>query len=177
MIRRPRRSIPATVTAVVLLAVCVVVAVCAVQLALGEPALINFTALTQAAHETQWTDLAAAIAGGVAVLLGLLLVLAAIVPGKSLTLALATDESAVDAGISRASLRTALRAAARVDGVVGAVIRLRRKQIRAVVRTNRTTIDGLADAVRAAIEHRLDQIALARQPSVIVKVKATRSAR
>jgi hypothetical protein len=57
------------------------------------------------------------------------------------------------------------------------VIRLRHKRIRAVVRTNRTTIDGLADAVRAAIEHRLGQIALARQPSVIVKVKATRSTR
>jgi hypothetical protein len=177
MIRRPRRSIPATLTALVLLAACVLVAVCAVQLTLGEPALINFTALAQTAHETQWTDRTAALAGGVAVLLGLLLVLAAVVPGKSLTLALTADESTIEAGISRGSLRTVLRAEARVDGVVGAAIRLRRKRIRVIVRTNRTNTDGLADAVRAAIEHRLGQIALARQPSVVVKVNATRSTR
>lgn len=177
MIRRPRRSLPATLTALVVLAVSAVVAVCAVQLALGEPAFINVTGLVRSAHETQWTDVTAAVAGGIAVLLGLLLVLAAVMPGKSLTLALTSDDSAIDAGISRASLRTAVRDAARVDGVTGATIKLRRNRIRALVRTNRTTIEGMADAVRSSIDERLGQIALTRRPGVIVKVKATRSTR
>jgi hypothetical protein len=63
-----------------------------------------------------------------------------------------------------------------VDGVSGAKLKLKRRKVFAKVTTGRTTTDGLADAVRAAIEHRLDQITPALRPTVKVKVHAARSA-
>lgn len=175
MIRRPRRGVPAVLTAVVLLAACVLVAVVAVQLLLGEPPWISYTAVATAFHEAQWTDLVPVIAGGVAALLGLLLVLAAIVPGRSRVLGLAPDGSTTDAAISRTSLRTTLRDAAKVDGVTTAAVTLRRGRVRAVVHTDRTITDGLADAVRAAVDQRVEHIGLARPHQVTVQVKAPRS--
>nr|WP_042190707.1 DUF6286 domain-containing protein [Kibdelosporangium sp. MJ126-NF4]CEL19527.1 hypothetical protein [Kibdelosporangium sp. MJ126-NF4]CTQ94673.1 hypothetical protein [Kibdelosporangium sp. MJ126-NF4] len=175
MIRRPRRGIPAVLTAVVLLGAFGIVAVCAVQLALGQPPLISFDAVATRANQTQWTDLVPAIAGGVAAFLGLLLVLAAIIPGRSRILGLTPDDSTLDAAISRTSLRTTLRDAAKVDGVTAAKVKLRRGRVRTAVRTDRTVTDGLADAVRAAVEQRLDHVGLARQHQVTVSVKAPRS--
>ncbi|ONI78695.1 hypothetical protein ALI144C_28270 [Actinosynnema sp. ALI-1.44] len=175
MIRRPRRGLPAVLTAVVLLGVCVVVAVSAVQLLLDEPPLVSYDAVATRIHQTQWTDLVPAIAGGAVALIGLLLVLSAVVPGRSRILGLAPDDSTTDAAISRTSLRTALRDAAKVDGVTNAVVKVRRARVRTVVRTDRTVTDGLADAVRAAVEQRLDHVGLARQHQLTVKVKAPRS--
>ncbi|ALG06044.1 DUF6286 domain-containing protein [Kibdelosporangium phytohabitans] len=175
MIRRPRRGIPAVLTAVVLLGVCVVVAVSVVQLLLDEPPLISYDAVAGRIHQAQWTDLVPAIAGGVVALVGLLLVLSAVVPGKSRILVLTPDGSTTDAAISRTSLRTTLRDAAKVDGVTNAVVTVRRGRVRTVVRTDRTITDGLADAVRAAVEQRLGHIGLARHHDVTVKVKAPRS--
>jgi hypothetical protein len=63
-----------------------------------------------------------------------------------------------------------------VDGVTAAKLRLGRRKVAAVVRTNRTNTTGLGDAVRAAIEHRLDQINPANRPTLTVKVHATRTA-
>jgi hypothetical protein len=44
-----------------------------------------------------------------------------------------------------------------------------------VARTNRTNTTGLDDAVKAAVEHRLDQIDLATRPTVTAKVRTTRN--
>lgn len=63
-----------------------------------------------------------------------------------------------------------------MDGVSGASLTLGRRKVAAVVRTDRTSTDGLADAVRASLEHRLDQITPASRPELKVKIKAARSA-
>jgi hypothetical protein len=172
--RRPRRSTPATLTALVLLAACALVAVVAIQMILGETAWIRYQTVADALHNAHWNDLVPAIAGGAAALLGLVLLLAAVLPGKLTVLPLDGDLSS---GASRRSYRSTLRAAAStVDGVAGAKLKVKRRKVSAKVDTARTSTDGLADAVRAAIEHRLDQITPAVRPTVKIKVHAARSA-
>ena len=174
MKRRPRRSTPATLTALVLLAACAVVAVVAIQTILGEIPWFSYKSVADALHGARWNDLVVVLAGGGAVLLGLILLLTAFLPGKLTVLPL---DGELDSGASRRSYRSTLRAAAStVDGVSGAKLKLKRRKVSARVTTGRTTTDGLDDAVRAAIEHRLDQITPAVRPTVKIKVHAARSA-
>jgi len=174
MKRRPRRSVPAVLVALVVLAGCVLAAAVAVQTIIGEKPWISYDAVASALHDIRWNDPLPAIAGGVVALLGLLLLVSAIVPGRPTVLPL---EGGTDAGASRRSYRSTLRtAASTVDGVSAAKLKVKRRAIVSVVSTGRTNTAGLADAVRAAIEHRLAQIGPAAVPAVRVRVKATRSA-
>lgn len=170
MTRRSRRTMPAALTALVLLAASVVVAVTAIQLALGEAPLLPYDALAGRLHDTTWSATEVAVAGGVAAAVGLLLLLVAVVPGRARTAPL--DERTA---VSVRGLRNALRSAAHVDGVESAAVKVRRRRVRAVVRTRRSVADGLGDAVRTALEHRVGELALARPPQVVVRVKALRS--
>ncbi|MEC3973880.1 DUF6286 domain-containing protein [Amycolatopsis sp. H20-H5] len=174
MKRRPRRSVPATLTAVVLLAACAFVAVAAIQPIVGETPWVSYRSVADALHGARWTDLVPAIAGGVAALLGLVLLLTAILPGKLTVLPLLGE---LDSGASRRSYRSTLRAAvSTVDGVSAAKVKLKRRKVSVKVTTGRTSTGGLADAVRGALERRLDQIVPAVRPAVKVKVHAVRSA-
>jgi uncharacterized protein DUF6286 len=171
--RRPRRGVPATLTAVVLIAACVVVAVVAIQMLLGETPWLSYRTAVDALHDTRWRDLVTAVVGGVAAVLGLLMVLAAVLPGTPTVLPLAGE---LDSGASRRSYRSTLRtAASTVDGVSGARLAVNARRASVRVSTNRTNTDGLADAVRDAVGHRLDQIRPAVRPAVRVKVHAARS--
>jgi hypothetical protein len=177
MRRRPRRTFPAAVTALILLSVCVLTAISTIQLLAGQRPLISYAALADLAHTTRWDSLAVAAAAGLVMLIGLIVLLTAILPGRPTVIPLrATDTAAIDAGASRRSLRSTLRAAAdAVDGVTATTLTLRRRTVTAAVRTHRTTPEGLAEAVRAAISHRLDQISPATRPAVRVRVIAPRS--
>jgi hypothetical protein len=177
VIRRPRRSIPACLTALAVLTACVLVATCAIQMLAGQPPLISYAALAQALHQAHWIDRTLALAGSVAALLGLILLLAAILPGQATILPLRDSQAGMDSGASRRSLRRTLRAAAdSVDGVSATTLKLRRRKVTATVRTHRATTEGLADAVRTALERRLDQIEPAVRPALRVKATTTRSA-
>lgn len=181
MRRRPRRTIPAAVTALILLGVCVLTAISAIQLLAGRRPLISYAALADLAHTTRWDSLAVAAAAGLVMLIGLILLLIAILPGRPTVIPLrVTDTSSatdpMDAGASRRSLRSTLHAAAdAVDGVTATTLTLRRRTVTAAVRTHRTTPEGLAEAVRAAISHRLDQISPVTRYAVRVRVSAPRS--
>jgi hypothetical protein len=172
--RRPRRSTPATLTAIVLLAACAFVAVIAIQMILGETPWVSYKSVADALHGAHWNDLIPAIAGGVAALLGLILLLTAILPGKRTVLPL---QGELDSGASRRSYRSTLRtAASTVDGVSSAKLKLKGRKAVVKVSTDRTTTTGIADAVRGSIERRLDQITPTTRPAVKVKVHAARSA-
>jgi hypothetical protein len=175
--RRPRRSTPAVLTALVLLAACALVTVVAIQMIIGESPWVDYRSVATTLHGTHWNDLGTALAGGVLALVGLLMLLAAILPGAPTVVPLSGDPAGMDSGATRRSLRTTLRAAAAtVDGVRSVKLRLGRRKVAAVVRTNRINTTGLDDAVRAAIEHRLDQINPANRPNPTVKVQTTRNA-
>ena len=178
MRRLPRRTVPAAVTALVLLSVCVLTAISAIQLLAGQRPLISYAAIAGLAHTTHWDSLAVAAGAGLVMLAGLILLITAILPGRPTVIPLqptGTDE-VLDTGASRRSLRSTLRAAAdAVDGVTATTLTLRRRTVTAAVRTHRTTPEGLAEAVRAAISHRLDQVSPATRPAVRVRVIAPRS--
>jgi hypothetical protein len=167
---------PAVLTALVLLTACALVAVVAIQMIIGEPGWVDYRSVASTLHGMHWNDLGTALAGGVLALAGLLVLLAAILPGAATVLPLSGDPTGMDSGATRRGLRSMLRAVvSTVDGVDAAKLRLGRRKVVAVVRTNRTNTTGLDDAVRAAIEHRLGRINLADRPTLTVKVHATRN--
>lgn len=176
MKRRPRRSLPATLVALVLLAAGALVAITAVQLLLGEPAWLSYDRAAETLHAARWTDTTVLVAGIVVAVLGLLLLLCALLPGARTVLPLAGENGTVDSGVSRRSYRELLAsAAAGVDGVSKVKLKVRARSVEAVVRTDRTNTTGLADAVEDALSRRLDQLAPQRRPTVKSKLKAARS--
>jgi hypothetical protein len=171
-IRRSRRSLPASLVAFVVLAVCVVVAVSAIQFLVDERPLVGYRVFAAAVHGVNWTQWPVALGGGIAVAAGLLLLAAAVVPGRAIVLPLTQLGEHVDAGASRQSLGRNLRiAVSSVDGLAAAKVKQGRKKVTARVRTNRTSTDGLAEAVRSAVELRLDRVAPLARPSVRVRVR------
>ncbi|MEU5691776.1 DUF6286 domain-containing protein [Actinosynnema sp. NPDC020468] len=169
----PRRSLPAVLTALVCLGGCVLVAVVAVQLLLGERPWVDYAAVAGTLRDLRWTDPQPAVAGAAAALLGLVLLLTATIPGRPTVLPLAGP---LPAGARRAGFTTSLRHAAQAaDGVASARITLRRKKIVVTATTNRTAVEGLADAVREAVDHRLDALEPSPRPRVVVRVRAPRS--
>ncbi|MET8998658.1 DUF6286 domain-containing protein [Amycolatopsis sp. NPDC004169] len=173
MKRRPRRTTPAALTALVVTAAGVLTATVAVQLILGERPWLDYGATARRLHELRWADLPVVVTGGFVALLGLVLVLAAVLPGRLTVLPLRGDP---DSGAARHSLGSTLRAAAaRVDGVEKVRLKLRRRTVRVRVRTRRTRPDGIADAVRVAVAARLDRIDPVRRPEVKVRLRALRS--
>ncbi|WP_410574787.1 DUF6286 domain-containing protein [Amycolatopsis sp. cmx-4-61] len=173
MKRRPRRSTPAVLVALVLLAGCVLAGVVAVQLILGQAPWISYADVAGRLHATRWNDLAPALVGAATGVLGLVLLAAAILPGELVVLPL---QGETGSGASRRSYRSTLRVAASdVDGVSRAELKVGRRKVVARVRTARTNTEGLSDAVRTAIQRRLAQIAPVPVPAVRVRITSTRS--
>lgn len=183
MIRRPRRVIPASLAALVILAVCVVAAVSIIQELAGGAPLVPLGTLDVRARAQHLDGTVMASAGALAAGLGLILIGCALIPGRPDTLALAPVPSeAADgqlpgaahpgAGVSRPGLRTALGAViADVDGVASARVRVRSRRVAARVRTELTDTAAVRAAVRDALGHRLSQVGLARQPEIRVSVR------
>ncbi|MGW5723160.1 DUF6286 domain-containing protein [Amycolatopsis sp. NPDC003865] len=173
MKRRPRRSTPAALIALVLAAAGALAAIVAIQMILGERPWLDYGATARRLHDVRWAELPVVITGGAVALLGLVLVLAAVLPGKLTVLPLRGEP---DAGASRHSFGVTLRAAAaRVDGVEKVRLKVRRHTVRVRVWTRRTRPDGIADAVRVAVAARLDRIDPVRRPEVKVRLRAVRS--
>ncbi|MBB3663171.1 MULTISPECIES: DUF6286 domain-containing protein [Prauserella salsuginis group] len=176
MKRRPRRSLPALLVALVVLAAGALVAITAVQLLLGEPPWISYDAVARTLHGLRWADTAVLLVGIGTALVGLLLLLCAFVPGARTVLPLAPGDSGVDCGAAQRSYRNVLHsAAARVDGVSDVKVKARSRSVKAVVRTDRTNTAGLTEAVERALAQRIDQLAPERKPTVKSKLKAARS--
>lgn len=185
MTRRPRRIIPAVLTALAILAICVLVAVSMIQELAGRAAVIPFGTLARDVRTWRLDDPAMLGAGAVAAVAGLMLLGCAVIPGRRQTLALAAipavpgdepgDEGAgggTDAGVSRTGLRAALRATiADVDGVTSAKVRIGRRQIAAAVRTELEDSTELAGAVQDALGQRVSQTALDGEPRVRITIR------
>ena len=176
MKRRPRRSLPAVLTALVLLAASALVAVVAIQMIINEKPWIDYGSVASTLHDTRWGDTVMLWVGVGVALIGLLLLAAALLPGRPTVLPLSGDRPDMDSGASRRSLRSTLRtAASTVDGVTTTKLWLGSRRARTAVRTNRANTAGLDDAVRAAVERRLDQITPAVRPNLTVRVHAPRN--
>ncbi len=176
MIRRPRRTVPATLVAIVLLAAAVLVAISCVQLLLGQPPLLPFPNMAAFGATLTAASPLVLAAAAVAVLLGVVLLYAALGPGKPTVLPLDAGTSGLDTGVTRRSLAAALADTARVvDGVDAAHVKLRGRRVTATVHTPLHAEAGLREQVITALDKRLTDLAPTRTPRVKVRVATTRS--
>jgi hypothetical protein len=184
MIRHPRRSIPATVVALVILAGCVLVAVSCIQQLTGHPPVVSWAQLADYGRRLHWHDATVLTAGGIAAGLGVVLLACAVLPGIPTMLPLAgdhdttdpvaagNDRAAVDAGLARRSLQHALRhAAADADGVTGASVRANNRTVVSTVRSPLRNRAEVGDLVGQQLQRRLDLVALARRPRLRIHVR------
>lgn len=177
MIRRPRRTVPAVLVATVLLAVSVLVTWSSVQVLLGRQPLLPLADLLAIPAETALAAPAAMIALGVTAIVGLVLLIAAVVPGAPTVVALAAspEDGAPTAGVTRRSLVRALARAAVVDGVDAVKVRLTGRRVVVTARTPyRTSQPDLAAHVHDAVTARLADIGLIRPATVVVRIAQPR---
>lgn len=200
LIRRPRRSTPAALLALAVLAVCVLAAVSVIQVLLGRSPLIPLAGLDAFGRGLRTDGAVMVAAGSAAAALGLILLAAALLPGKPNTLPLAALTSATAdsgrgtgdgtpvagpiptggwqpnaaAGVARSGLRVALRAtAADVDAVDAARVQIRRRRVTARIKTETSDTDTVHATVAAALGRRLERAGLASELTLQVKVKRT----
>lgn len=176
MTRHPRRTVPATIVAVVLLAVCAAVATAVIQSLIGRTPFITLDRLLAVTSSQQWNSAPVVTTAIVVAVVGLVLLLVAIRPGRPIVLPLARQEGAdgnpgADAGVRRATLTKDLSAAAStVSGVESVSVDARPRRVIAQVQTAGTAED-VPGAVRERLTERLADIAPARMPAVRVKVR------
>ncbi len=176
MIRRPRRVIPASIVALLVLAAMVVLIWSLVQVLLGQQPLVSFSFLAAQGAGLTWNALPVLIAGGVLAALGLILLGCAWKPGAPNVLALTEVGAHTQAGATRRTVRHAVTTAAnQVEGVTHTTVELTRSRVRATVNTLLDDTAELSEQVHAAVGDRLATIALARSPQISVRVNRTRS--
>ncbi|MDA2814946.1 DUF6286 domain-containing protein [Nocardiopsis sp. RSe5-2] len=174
---RPRRSWPAFIAAVLVLAVAVLAGAAAVSAVAGAPLRVPVVgdALDRAAG-MRWRDTAVLVAAGGAALVGLVLLVSALLPGRARWTALRTDDPDLVVGLSRSALRRAVAAAARgVSGVRGVRATVRRRAVRVRVDTELRDRPDLRDEVAEAVEERLDELVPLRRPKVRVRVRTAKA--
>lgn len=171
MIRRPRRTLAASLVAVVLLAVCALVAASCVQILLGQTPLLPFSAMAQAGAQLTGAGVPVLAAAAVVALVGLVLLVVAIRPGNPTVIPLTDSGTGIETGISRRSLDRALTdSATTIDGVTRAGARTRG---RTTTVTAHAAFGDPADKktqVRAALDEQLARIGPARPQRLRVRV-------
>ncbi|KAA9166306.1 hypothetical protein FPZ12_001690 [Amycolatopsis acidicola] len=174
MIRRPRRALAASLTALVGLALCALVATSAIQLLVHEKPVLDYHAAAARLHDLHWTSTPVRIAGIVLAVLGLALLLAALLPGRALVLPLQEDGSTsapLTSGARRHGMTRTLRASAEsLDGVGSAKVGLRRRKLKARIKPDRLATPELGGQVTTALEEQLDRIGPAKRPRTKVKI-------
>ena len=182
MIRRPRRSIPATVVALVILAVCVLVVVAVVQSLIGQTPFLSLSQLLEVSSGQTWSSAGTVTAAIVLAVLGLVLLALALRPGKPTVLPLrqlVDDEGSPGAvaGVRRNTLVKDLAAAAgSVAGVTSAEVAARRGRVTATVQVAAADPASVPGEVRARLEQRLAEIGPATRPAVRVRARTATKA-
>jgi len=172
VIRRSRRSLPATIVALVGLAVCALVATSAIQLLVNERPVLDYQRIADYVHGLDWRALPVVITGSALAFFGLVLLLAAVLPGRALVLPLQGGGGTSVAGASRRGMRAALQASAvAVDGVESVRLKYRRRKVTAKVTAARTAPEDLGAQVDEAMIAQLDRIGPQRRPRVHTRIR------
>ncbi|WP_051752435.1 DUF6286 domain-containing protein [Streptosporangium amethystogenes] len=154
---RPRRVVPAVITAVVMTAIGVLVALEVISALAGHPLrLLPYDRMFAWASSTPWSDRQVMAGAGLVGLLGLLLVLFALIPGRPTLIPVRTGDKDLVIGMQRRGFaRSLAHAAERVRGVDQARVRLVGKTVRVDAHSAVRDTTGLADAVREAVTARI----------------------
>lgn len=172
---RPRRSWPAIITGLIVLAVAVLAAAEVIAALSGNPLrLIPVGAATDYAAVTTWSEPSVQIASAVLALIGLALIVVALAPGRSRWTVLRTDDPALVVGLTRPALRRAVASEVQeVSGVDDVHVTVRGNKMRVHVRTGMRESRGMPAEVTAAVERRLEELAPLRSMRILTQVRHT----
>ena len=181
MIRRPRRSVPATIVGLVVLAVCVLVVVAVVQSLLGRQPFVTLPQLLAVSGGQTWSSATTITVAIVVAVLGLILLVVALRPGTPTVLPLArlTDHDGspiADAGVRRKTLAKDLTTAvSTVSGVTSATVQTGRRAVTARITTASGDPSAVSDQVHERLTDRLAEIGPASSPRVRVQSRRDRN--
>lgn len=173
-VRMPRGSRPVTALLVALLAtaVCVFGAVEAISLAINHRCVgFDVHAVTRYARTTHWTATAVTVTGAIAAVLGLLVLLAGLLPPRRRVVELDPGHPHLAIGITAASLHRTLHArVTAIDGISRVRVRGRRR-LTVTATTGLRDTSGLTDAIQTAATEQLAAVAPVHRPGVRVRLR------
>lgn len=169
----PRRVLPSVVTAALLTAAAVILAVEVIGALLGRPpGVLPVTDLARLGRNLRWDDILVLAAASLLAALGLLLLLLALRPGRLRAIPLRSDDANTVLGIAQSDLRRYIaRAARNVDGVDRARVKVRRHRIRVRAISPLHDVAELTDQVRGAVTERLGTLAPLHRPHLRVTIR------
>jgi hypothetical protein len=155
---RPRRRIPGVLVAAVLVAAGIVGCIWAASAALSRP-LVNIPPgdfagpLQSTVH---WDDTGTLLVASAVAFAGFLLIVIALVPGRTRAIPLASGDDSLVIGVPRRSLRRSLGwLAADVAGIDKVKVRIGRRSVKVRATTRLRDPAGLRESVQAVVEDRL----------------------
>ncbi|MDF5753367.1 DUF6286 domain-containing protein [Spongiactinospora sp. TRM90649] len=174
---RPRRVWPAIIVSALLLAIGLIAAIEIISALAGHPArIVPYQAFGRWAAGTPWSDPRMLTGAAIAAVLGLILLLIALVPGRPRFVPLRTGDRDLIIGMQRRSFVHAIeRAAESVDGIGGARAHLRRGRVHVTATTSlQTAAPRLERVVRQAVTAKIAALAPVPAPDVRVSVHGRR---
>jgi hypothetical protein len=176
--RRTSRTVPAIITSVVLLAVAVAGAWIGINRLLTGTWPSFLAPIRQTLSSLTWASPAVWTAAVILTLVGLVLFLAAILPGNHTTLRLrepaGTDARSAETVISRRGLaKIASAHLGQADGVDSASVIATARKVTADVRTPLRNAPELKDKLTRSVERKFDNIGVDPAPRVMVRVRTS----
>ena len=158
---RPRRRIPGVLVAGVLVAAGVVGCIWAASAALGHPLWniphSDFAGPLQST--VHWDDTGTLLVASAIAFVGFLLIVIAVIPGRTRAIPLASGDESLVIGVPRRSLRRSLGwLAADVAGIEKAKVRIGRHSVTVRATTRLRDPAGLPESVQAVVEDRLARL-------------------
>ncbi|MFI6149716.1 DUF6286 domain-containing protein [Streptomyces sp. NPDC051109] len=175
--RRPwsARRIPAALTALVIAAAAGTLLFDVVRVRAGQPAAAWRRRLADELATRPLDDTLMQIGAAVIAVLGLWLIVLALSPGLRHQLPLRTPDAQLRAVLDREAAELHLRdAAMRVPGVSAAKVRFHRSRVKARADVRFRAPDDVKADLRLSLLEELDRLALARRPSLDVRVRPRR---
>ena len=176
---RSGRPIPAVIASVVLTACGGLGLWAAVWVLSGQGPLEDFP-LYSSASQVSWGSALFAVLSAVVLVVGIMVVLTAVLPGRSMLARQALRPDAQEDSISsavttRGLSRIAVSEAERLDGSLAASAKASHRRIRIAVKTVARDRDAVRRVIHSSIQQRLDALDLRRQPKIMVTVNTKES--
>ncbi|MBG6218236.1 hypothetical protein IWX75_002717 [Arthrobacter sp. CAN_A6] len=176
--RRSSRTVPATITSLILLALAVTGAWVGISRLITGTWPSFLAPIRQSLSGLTWASPAIWTAAVILTIVGLVLFLAAILPGKHTTLRLrgpdGADSRSAETVISRRGLaKIASTHLDQADGVDSASVTATARKVTADVRTPLHNAPELRGKLQSSLERKFDQIGVDPSPRVTVRVRTT----
>lgn len=170
---RTRRTVPAVIVALLIAAASIVIVIEVISRLVDQPlGLLPVDALGDLGRETQWNDPLTVTVAIVAVLLGVLLLVLALTPGRVRARPLRSARPGVAVAVAPGDLeRLVAQAAEAVDGVDHASASAGNGRVSVRVNSPLHDPGGLDEQVQQAVSERLDQLGLLDEPQIRVSVR------